>query len=239
MRAGVVVLLDVGGDEPPELGGGLVLAYPHALRLEAAEPPLDDDVVDPAGLAVHALQHAAAREQPLVGGRVENRPLVGVEDRGRPVRGERLLHAGADARRPHVVGEPPGHHEAGMPVDHAGEVHMGPPDRDVGYVYAPDLVGEKDGLVFQQVRVPERLLRGLGEVGLRVDRPHVHLLHEAGDAAARDVDPALRAAPELLADLAAAGVGHLEVGLVDDARGELALLALEGAPAPPGLVVVA
>ena len=49
MRAGVVVLLDVGGDEPSELGGGLVLAYPHALGLEAAEPSLDDDVVDPAG----------------------------------------------------------------------------------------------------------------------------------------------------------------------------------------------
>ena len=87
--------------------------------------------------------------------------------------------------------------------------------------------------------MPERLLRGLRQARLRVDGPHVHLLHEAGDAAARDVDPALRAAPELLADLAAAGVGHLEAGLVDDAHGELAVVALEGAPAPPGLVVVA
>ena len=113
----VVVLLHVARDEPSELGGSLVLAYPHALGLEAAEPPLDDDVVDPAGLAVHALADAFAREKPLVGGRVENRPLVGVEDRGRAVRGERLLHAGADAGRAHVVGEPPGHDEAGIPFD--------------------------------------------------------------------------------------------------------------------------
>ena len=133
MRPRVVVLLDVRGDEPPELRGRPALAYPHALRLEAAEPPLHDHVVDPAGLSVHALADAVAHEEPLVGGRVENRPLVGVEDRGRAVRGERLLDAGADARR---------------------------------------------------------------------------------------------AAPELLEDLAAGGVGHLEAGLVDDAHSELAVVAL-------------
>ena len=74
VRPCVVVLVDVGGDEPPELGGRPALAYPHALRLEAAEPPLDDDVVDPAGLSVHALADAVAREEPLVGRRVEDRP---------------------------------------------------------------------------------------------------------------------------------------------------------------------
>ena len=238
MRPRVVVLLDVRGDEPPELRGRPVLAYPHALGLEAAEPSLHDHVVHPPGLAVHALQHVARGEKPLVGGRVEDRPLVGVEDRGRAVRGERLLDAGADARRAHVVGEPPSHDEAGIPADHAGEVHVGPPDRDVGDVYAPDLVGEAYGLVLQQVGVPERPLRGLGEARLRVDRPHVHLLHEPGDGVPGDVELAPRALPQLDAQLAGAGVGHLEVGLVDDAHGELALLALGGAPAPPGLVVV-
>ena len=50
---------------------------------------------------------------------------------------------------------------------------------------------------------------------------------------------ARRAAPELLANLAAAGVGHLEAHVLDGAHGELASLALERAAPPPGLAAVA
>ena len=55
VRAGGVVLLDVVRDEPAELCRRLVLADPHALTLETAEPLLHNHVVGPAGLAVHAL----------------------------------------------------------------------------------------------------------------------------------------------------------------------------------------
>ena len=174
----VVVLLHVARDEPPELGGRLVLVGPQALALEAAEPPLHDHVVDPAGLAVHALEHVPGRQQPLVLGRAEDRALVGVDDGGLAVLVEGARDALADARRAHVRGEPPADDVARVPVDHAGGVHVGPPDRDVGDVYAPDLVGEAYGPVLEKAGVPERPLRGLGEVGLRVDRPHAHLLHE-------------------------------------------------------------
>lgn len=50
MRAGGVILLDVVRDEPAELCRRLVLADPHALALEAAEPFLHDHVVDSAAL---------------------------------------------------------------------------------------------------------------------------------------------------------------------------------------------
>ena len=90
----------------------------RSLVLEAAEPPLHDHVVDPAGLAVHALEHVVGRQQPLVGS--------GVEDGGRPVLREGRLHAGAHAGGAHVVSEPPGDDEAGAPVDRAGQAHMRP-----------------------------------------------------------------------------------------------------------------
>ncbi len=57
VRAGGVVLLDVARDEPAELGRRFVLADPHALALEAAEPPLHDHVVSTAGLDVYASEH--------------------------------------------------------------------------------------------------------------------------------------------------------------------------------------
>ena len=77
-------------------------------------------------------------------------PLVG------PVVAQRLVRSHAVApldaagylapelggRRAHVGGEPPAHDAAAAPVDHAGQVHMSPPDGHVNHVDAPHLVGE-------------------------------------------------------------------------------------------------
>lgn len=150
MRAGAAVLLDVARDESAELGWRLVLADPHALALEAAEPPLHDHAVGPAGLAVHAMEHVAGRRQPLVGGGIEHRPLVGVEEGGRPVLLESGLRVGAHAHGAHVIDEPPACDEAGVPVDRAGQVCVHPPVRDEGDVYAPHLVGKAYGLLFSR-----------------------------------------------------------------------------------------
>ena len=68
-----------------------------------------------------------------------------MEGRRCAVSGERLRDAGADARRAHVVGEPPADDVARVPVDYAGRVHVGPPGRYVGDADAPHLVGEAYG----------------------------------------------------------------------------------------------
>ena len=86
---------------------------------------------------------------------------------------EGAAHALAHARRAHVRREPPAHDVAGIPVDDAGQVHVGPPDGRVGDVDAPDLVRERYRLVLQQVGVLRGALGGLGQVGLGVDGLHV------------------------------------------------------------------
>lgn len=166
VRARRVVLRDAVGNQPPELGRGLVLVYPQVLALKASEPPLHDHVVHPAGLPVHALARMMLGEQPLVLGGAEYRPLVAVRDGGLAVLIERAAHALAHARRPHVRRQPPADDVTQVPVDHAGRVHMGPPYGDVGDVDAPYLVGKRHRLALEQVRALDDALGGLKRLGL-------------------------------------------------------------------------
>ena len=94
MGPAVVVLVHVGRDEPAQLTEARVLAEVEAVVLQVSESALYEDVVGPAGLAIHALGDPVARQalHVLVGG--VGAALVAVADRGRPVLLEGPLHAG-------------------------------------------------------------------------------------------------------------------------------------------------
>ena len=212
MKPAVVVFPDVLVDDSSQFPRCLVFFDLHAFRFERPEPALHDHVVDPASLAVHALKHVAVFQELLVSRRVIHRALVRVRYGRRAVRLDCVAHARHDARRAHVVEEPPPDDVAAKPVDYDDEVHVGPPDWDVGYVGGPDLVGEQDFLALQQVWVLPGALPGLGQVGLRVDGVHVHLVHQR----LRRV-PAVRKAHllQLLRYLARARERHLQVDVVN------------------------
>ena len=66
MRPTRVVVVNVAADRRAQLFRAAIFVDVNQLRLEAAEPALDHDVVCPAGFAVHALADAQALEQPFV-----------------------------------------------------------------------------------------------------------------------------------------------------------------------------
>ena len=91
MTPSPVVELQVAGQPGPERGGGFVCMEIHILVFDAAPETLDEHVVDPASLAVHADGHRMGfehRRQRL--GRALS-ALVRIEDRRRSVVGERVL----------------------------------------------------------------------------------------------------------------------------------------------------
>lgn len=55
MGPDAVIVVDVGANRLAQIPGRVKLVDVDQLRFEAAKPPLDPDIVGPAGLAVHAL----------------------------------------------------------------------------------------------------------------------------------------------------------------------------------------
>ena len=66
MRLDGVVLFDVLADQAAQISRRVVFVGIQLLHLQAAEPPLDYDVVRPAALAVHALTDVQVAEKLLV-----------------------------------------------------------------------------------------------------------------------------------------------------------------------------
>lgn len=146
-------------------------------------PPeaLDEDVVAPGALAVHADADVP------VGQHLDELPagelgaLVGVDDIRRAVAAQRLLQ-GLDAETGiHADRHPMGQDLAAGPVEDHAQVDEAPGHRDVGYVQGPDPVGLVDGQAAQQIGVDlvgRMLLAGLGTPVKRLD---AHLPHQRGD----------------------------------------------------------
>jgi hypothetical protein len=80
MRPSVIVEVEVAPDRRARLGSGVVGFEIHLLVLDAAPQPLDEDIVPPGALAVHADRNAVAGEHAGEGLAGELRALVGVED---------------------------------------------------------------------------------------------------------------------------------------------------------------
>ena len=75
-----VVEAEVAGQSCPKLGGRFVGPQVHVLVLDATPQTLDEHVVHPSALAIHAYRNGVALEH--VGERLtgELGPLVGIED---------------------------------------------------------------------------------------------------------------------------------------------------------------
>ena len=102
MLAFVVVEAEPGANPSLGLGNALISIEVDFLVFEAAPQPLDEDVVHAAALAVHADHHPVPLQCPgeIVTG--ELAALVGIENPGRAVSGERLLSASTQKSAPSV-----------------------------------------------------------------------------------------------------------------------------------------
>src|SRR5439155_25818515 len=106
---------------------------------DRAPEPLDEDVVAPGALAIHADRDRVLDQQAGELGAGELAALVGVEDLRPAVFGERLLDRLEAELDFHRDREPPSLDPAAEPVDHGGKVDEAARYRDVGDVHRPDL----------------------------------------------------------------------------------------------------
>src|SRR5918999_1384250 len=141
MRTLGVVEVDVTPNAGLRFGDTVVGMQIYLLVLDAAPEALDEDIITPAPLAVHALQDAMGGKQrdKLTIGKLA--ALVGVENIGPTVPSDRFLHGlNAEIRR-EAVGEPPGEHLTAAPVHDHRQVHKASPHGKVADVHRPDLIG--------------------------------------------------------------------------------------------------
>ena len=111
------------------------------------------------------------------------RPLVGVEDAGRPRLQRRLQRLDAEAAV-HRVRQPPRQHLSAGPVHDRDQVQKAGRHRDVRDVRAPHLVQTVDLQFAQQVRVDVVIRLRVARARLAVDRLQAHQAHQALDSTA-------------------------------------------------------
>ena len=108
------------------------------LVFDRAPESLDEHLVHPAALAIHADPDFGPLEDGDEGFTGEPATLVGVEDLRFPVGVDRLLQSfGAEIGRQRVR-QPPGEDLSTLPVDDCHQVQEAPGHRDSGHVRRPD-----------------------------------------------------------------------------------------------------
>ena len=154
--------------------------------LDAAPEPLDEDVVPPVSLAVHADVDMVGLQDVGEGIGRELGPLVRVEYLRGAVTLDSLfqgLDAGVwlECHR-----ESPRQHCPGGPVHDGDEIAKAPLHGNVRHVRTPDVIGPRDGNAAQKVRVDLMRLIGNARPALRVRGFYAHHAHEALDALSVD-----------------------------------------------------
>src|SRR6266404_4169172 len=101
MGSPAVVEVQVAPDRSTGIGRTVVGPQIHLLVLDAAPQPLDEDVVPPSALAVHADRNAVVGEHAGEGRARELRTLIGVEDLRLAVASQSILQRLDAERRLH------------------------------------------------------------------------------------------------------------------------------------------
>ncbi len=106
--------------------------------------------IHPASFAVHADPDAMFLEYVGEGRAGELAALVGVEDAGCAMPGQRFVERRDAEVRVEGVGQPPGEYLAAVPVHDGHEVDEAPGHRKIRHIGAPDLIGAFDGETAQE-----------------------------------------------------------------------------------------
>lgn len=147
-----VVVVDILPDCYSQAFGCGKLVDIDQFRLQTAEPPLNHDVVRPTGFPVHALANVGFFQQILVRFACELTALIRVQNRRCAVGFHSTLYCSDDRLCVQRVRQIPAHNLPTVPVDDGGEVHVSPVHFDIGDVDRPDLIGEVNDLISEQIR---------------------------------------------------------------------------------------
>ena len=184
----LIVKLEIAVQALPGVGDRVVGVQVNLLVFDAFPEPLDQHVVDPTTLTVHADLDAVLLDQvdKLCAGKLA--ALVRVEDPRCAMALDGLFDRFHAKIGRHAVGQSPGQHPPGCPVQDRRQVDEAFAHRDVGDVHGPDRVGPADVQAAQQVR-EDRMVRVLAAgVWMPVQRFDPHRPHQRRDMAATDLE---------------------------------------------------
>jgi len=143
MRPAAIVEVEVTSDRRARLGRGVVGSEIHLLIFDATPQPLDEDVVAPGALAVHADADPVFNQHASESRAGELAALVRVEDLRLTVASESVLE-GLDAeRRLHRDRYSPRQHATAEPIEHDSQIDEAALHRDVGDERLPAALGRQ------------------------------------------------------------------------------------------------
>src|ERR1035441_1646235 len=212
VRASGVVELDVARDLASGFANRLVGVQVDVLVFERTPEALDEDVVAPAALAVHADLDAFFFEPPGEGFAGELTALIGVEDLGPAVLAQSLVQCFDAERSVHGDRQPPSQHAAAKPVDDRSQIDEAMRHGDIGNVHCPNLIGPRDRESAQQVEINPVPWRGFGGVRSAIESLDAHAPHQCAHVAATHFKTLMA---EHVAQHAAAGERIVHVQFVD------------------------
>lgn len=176
MRSFFVVEPDVLVDPPSRFSRRGIFVEKHFFIFQAPEEAFHDDIVQGPTFPVHADENGFFQQPPgvLVTGKVT--PLIAVPEDGRPP-GKGLVHGFHDKSLFQALIEFPGQKIPGIPVDNGHEIEPAPLKADVGDIDGPDLVGNQNGPVPEEIGIDPVLLVPTGEIGTGMNPFDSHLPH--------------------------------------------------------------
>src|SRR2546430_895515 len=161
----------------------------HLLVLDAAPQPLDENIVSPGALAVHADGDRVSDQYVSECRAGELTALIRVEDLRLAVARESVLQRLDAERRLHRDRDTPRQHATAEPIEHDGQVDETARHRDVGDVHRPYLVWPCDLDAAQQIRIDLVPRRGLRRTRTAIERLYPHPLHQRLHVTTADLAP--------------------------------------------------
>src|SRR6202035_552153 len=136
-----IIKVQVAADRSAGVADAFVGSQIHLLVFNAAPKPLDEHVVPPSALAVHADGDAVFDQHASECRAGELAALIRVEDLRLAVVSESVLERLDTERRLHRDRYAPRQHATAEPIEHDGQVDKAALHQDVGDVHRPHLVG--------------------------------------------------------------------------------------------------
>lgn len=165
-----IVVADPAPDPGSCLAAGVEGIEEDAFVLQRPPQALDEDVVHPTAAATHRDADTGIAQRVGESEAGELAALVGVEDAGPAVTGDRFLQRFDTEVGVHRVREIPGQNLPAGPVHNRHEVEEPSSHRDISHVGTPDLVRLLDGQMAQQIRIDLVLRVRLAGLRMLIDR---------------------------------------------------------------------
>src|SRR5215470_9087444 len=139
-----IVEVEIASDGAAGFANAVIGPQIHLLVFDASPQTLNEHVVTPSALAIHADRYSPVGKRAGERRAGELAALVGVEDFRLAVTSQGIFKGRNTERGLHGDRQPPRQHTATEPIEHDGEVDKALRHRNICDVHRPDLVGPRD-----------------------------------------------------------------------------------------------